>query len=304
MPVLTLKFKNEFIKDYRLGKGQSMTIGRRNDSNMIIENCTFYMNKAHMGGAFLGHRSDVTFNNCILWGDLAMEGGAEIALFHNSVTVINSDVMGGKGGVYLADDDVLNWEVGNIDIEPFFKDSSSSVFHLRLDSPCIDAGNNSLVTDATDLDGNPRIDNGIVDMGAYEFIHPVKVSVDIKPQSCPNPVNVKSKGVLPVAILGSDVLDVTDIELDTILLEGVGPLRGSYEDVANPVIDETECACTSEGADGYMDLTLKFEIQDIITALGDVFDGEMWMLHLTGKLKDGTPIEGTDCIVIKKKGKK
>ncbi|MBW1814996.1 MAG: FHA domain-containing protein, partial [Deltaproteobacteria bacterium] len=38
MPVLTLKFKNEFIKDYRLGKGQSMTIGRRNDSNMIIEN--------------------------------------------------------------------------------------------------------------------------------------------------------------------------------------------------------------------------------------------------------------------------
>ena len=38
MPVLTLKFKNEFIKDYRLGSGQSMTIGRRNDNNMVIEN--------------------------------------------------------------------------------------------------------------------------------------------------------------------------------------------------------------------------------------------------------------------------
>jgi pSer/pThr/pTyr-binding forkhead associated (FHA) protein len=38
MPVLTLKFKNEFIKDYRLGKGQSMTIGRRNDNNMVVEN--------------------------------------------------------------------------------------------------------------------------------------------------------------------------------------------------------------------------------------------------------------------------
>jgi len=38
MPVLTLKFKNEFIKDYRLEKGQSMTIGRRTDNNMVIEN--------------------------------------------------------------------------------------------------------------------------------------------------------------------------------------------------------------------------------------------------------------------------
>ena len=34
------------------------------------------------------------------------------------------------------------------------------------------------------------------------------VPIDIKPQSCPNPLNVNSKGVLPVAILGTDTFDV------------------------------------------------------------------------------------------------
>ena len=87
------------------------------------------------------------------------------------------------------------------------------------------------------------------------------------------------------------------------LLEGVSPLRGSYEDVASPVAEDTDCACTTEGTDGYMDLALKFETQEILSALGELIDDEMWVLHLTGNLKDGTPIEGTDCIVIKKKGK-
>ena len=104
--------------------------------------------------------------------------------------------------------------------------------------------------------------------------------------------------------MGSDILDVNDIDYDTILLEGIPSLRSSYEDVASPVIDETDCACTTDGADGYMDLTLKFKTQEIVAALGEVVDDELWMLHLTGNLKDGTPIEGTDCILIKKKGRK
>jgi hypothetical protein len=67
-----------------------------------------------------------------------------------------------------------------------------------------------------------------------------EVFVDIKPGSCPNPFNVKSKGVLPVAILGAEDFDVTMIDPSEILLsrdgieEGVPPLRWSYEDVATP----------------------------------------------------------------------
>jgi hypothetical protein len=46
------------------------------------------------------------------------------------------------------------------------------------------------------------------------------IYIDIKPQSFPNPLNVKSKGVLPVAILGTEDFDVSEIDVSSILLEG------------------------------------------------------------------------------------
>jgi hypothetical protein len=126
------------------------------------------------------------------------------------------------------------------------------------------------------------------------------VEVYIKPGSCPNPLNVKSKGVLPVAILGSEDFDVGMIDVASIRLADVAPIRSDYEDVAAPVIDGDECKCTEEGPDDYLDLTLKFDTQGIVEALGEVVNGEEWVLTLTGVLSDGTSIEGEDCIRVKK----
>ena len=135
------------------------------------------------------------------------------------------------------------------------------------------------------------------------------VPIDIKPGSCPNPINVKSWGVLPVAILGTADFDVTEINVSSIRLAGVAPQRfgSSIEDVAGPfpgVIQDTPSCqdCIQTGPDGFKDLTLKFSTQAIVRALGTVNDEECIVLELTGELKDGTSIVGEDVVRILKKG--
>jgi hypothetical protein len=136
------------------------------------------------------------------------------------------------------------------------------------------------------------------------------LQLDIKPGSCPNPLNVKvfekppkndksqKGGVLPVAILGTADLEIQDIDISSLFLEGVAPLRYGFEDVAAPVRDGVECECTGEGPDGHMDLTLKFRKSEIVSALGAVSDGDKIALTLTGQMADGTTFEASDCVKI------
>jgi hypothetical protein len=151
--------------------------------------------------------------------------------------------------------------------------------------------------------------------------------VDIKPGSCPNAFNIKPytydeatfmssgpempsdqsddlerkpEGVLPVAILGLEDFEVRDILPETILLNGVPPIRWEYEDVATPA--ETEdgyCGCNTERGDGFMDLTLKFKAEEIVDALGAVNDGDVVQLILTADLISGLPLYGGDCVLIR-----
>jgi hypothetical protein len=135
----------------------------------------------------------------------------------------------------------------------------------------------------------------------------IEVELDIKPQSCPNPLNVKSKGVLPVAILGTDDFDVMDIDPASILLEGllegIEPIRWSHEDVAKPFEGELR-GCNELGPDDLMDLTLKFRTQEVVGAIGEVNDGQERVLTIRGNLFDGTEFEGADCVIILSKGSK
>jgi uncharacterized membrane protein len=128
----------------------------------------------------------------------------------------------------------------------------------------------------------------------------IKVKVDIKPWSCRNPVNVRSHGVLPVAILGTEDLDVTTIDTASIRLAGVAPIRSDYKDVGSPKNDAKKCACASARKDGLIDLTLKFDTQKIVQAIGEVSRGDIVTLELTGTLNDGTPVEGADTVLILK----
>jgi hypothetical protein len=62
--------------------------------------------------------------------------------------------------------------VGNLTNAPLFVDPNAQDFRLQHDSPCINAGWNDYTLSSFDLNGNPRVVGGSVDIGAYEFQSP------------------------------------------------------------------------------------------------------------------------------------
>ena len=155
----------------------------------------------------------------------------------------------------------------------------------------------------------------------------IEVPIDIKPMSCPNPLNVKSQGVLPVAILGTVDFNVNDIDPTSVKLEGVTCIKWAVEDVTTPYepLGIPNCLdCSTNGPDGFLDLILHFNTQEIINKLenenlstGDIDlldivtisasainDGDCVLLTLTGNLFNEAPIiKGEDSVLILKKGK-
>jgi len=132
--------------------------------------------------------------------------------------------------------------------------------------------------------------------------HEVAVALDIKPQSCRNPVRYKTTGTLPVAILGTENFNVEDIDMSTVEVAGVSPLRWRMEDVAAPfypLIGRRDAFdCTTDGADGFKDVVMHFSMKEIRAALQSVHHGEVRTIHLSGELLDGSLMLGEDVIVI------
>ena len=118
----------------------------------------------------------------------------------------------------------------------------------------------------------------------FNVPEPATLVLDIKPGSDPNSVNLKSMGLLPVVAYGSEELDLTEIDLETLLLNGVEPRlmpdgswHVSFEDVDGDLL---------------LDLVMHLEMQ----ALG--IEPGMTELALTGALMDGTELQGADAIRI------
>jgi len=123
-------------------------------NNCVLYNCTLAGNTATlMGGQCAGGVSDSTLYNCIVWGNTAPNN----ANYDNRCTFYNSCTTPSPGGT------------GNITQNPLFVSSSSGNYRLQASSPCVNKGNNAHAFGHFDLDGRPRIINGTVDMGAYEF---------------------------------------------------------------------------------------------------------------------------------------
>lgn len=87
---------------------------------------------------------------------------------------------------------------------------------------------------------------------AQEMDH-VHVSIDIRPGSYPNPINLKSKGTVPVALLGSADFDVATADTSSVKF---GRMH-EFESGASPV----SFSLKDVNLDGYMDILFHFKIQ-------------------------------------------
>ena len=127
-----------------------------NTSSPMITNCTIYGNESEEGGGVYYHDSFGTVTNSIIWGNTPQG----LYLYSGNPVVTYSDIQGGYSGT------------GNINANPLFADAANADYHLQANSPCIDAGTNTVAPD-TDFEGDPRPQGLDNDMGADEYLFPI-----------------------------------------------------------------------------------------------------------------------------------
>jgi hypothetical protein len=152
-------------------------------SNPTLTNVTVSGNSATMnGGGIFNYDSLLNVHNSILWNNQDESGtgtiSATIYCESSTVTLTNSlaqdtggSGVGWVGGSYVDGGDNLDTDpLFKEDVDPSLAPSTGGDLHLQSSSPAVDTGDYSFVSGiSTDLDGNPRISGGTVDMGAYEF---------------------------------------------------------------------------------------------------------------------------------------
>jgi hypothetical protein len=190
-----------------------------------------------------------------------------------------------KGLVYLEEGDVL-WVASDDDVYVFLDGDTAwgqeilSVPHIAFfgtDSTVVTAAQAGYHTMTVKFIERCDIHSGIEITLNGAHLENAEIVIDIKPGSFPNSINLKKKGVTPVAILTGEGFDATTVDPASVEFAGASPLRWAQEDV---------------DSDGDIDLILHFETQELD------LDEDSTEASLTGNLLDGTPIEGSDSVRI------
>ena len=261
-----------------------------NESTPKIINCTFSDN---IGGGNaicnLGDTCNPIVRNCILWNLWDYSDNEILNLLGATINITYSDVQGGWPGLGNGNIDVDPcfvgpagyWHDNNTPADPtddFWVDGD---YHLLPDSPCINTGDPNYIADPneTDLDGQPRIFLGRVDIGADEFVPSLEVPMHFTPRK----LNPKSKGkwIKAHLVLPED-FTVEDVNTNS-------PAR-----IVEPFTADSVYMDVFLNEDGLVKIMAAFDRADFCSngsAQGNVV--------VIGRLTNGQYFYGTDTIRIK-----
>ncbi|HEY3266443.1 MAG TPA: choice-of-anchor Q domain-containing protein [Armatimonadota bacterium] len=152
------------------------------EGNLIFANATSANGSSHGAGVYAGAgcilRNNTIADNNSHWdptgpttgGAVYAESGCQLA---NNLVAFNTGPMAFTGLVTSHNDFFGEPAAGATDIaaDPLFANRAGGDYRLTAGSPCIDAGDDSVVpAGARDLDGMPRRLGAHVDIGAYEYV--------------------------------------------------------------------------------------------------------------------------------------
>ena len=226
--------------------GSGGGIGIQGSTGDITGN-TIFANTAATGGGIVVTSSIVKIANCILWGNSA-GNGPQIAATYSSTTFVRySAVQGGAEAAHVEPGCTLLWQEGNLTSDPIMDASH----HLTESSPCIDAGDPDYVAlnGETDIDGDPRVRHGRVDIGADEYFGTLTLTVASTAAGQPHISGVAITGDRPGTTPYSEILQRGQTVCLTAPLEWMIGARicklvhWTINGIAQPQAEHPESAC-------------------------------------------------------------
>ncbi len=149
------------------------------DCDIDIINSDIASNNPYFSNLYFFNNTNASILNSVIWINHIYDTNRVLYIIENSSCQISySDVLNGQNGINLSDNSTLQWLGTNISANPQFINVNSDL-HISENSPLINAGipdTTGLNIPAYDLDGNPRIDQGRIDIGCYEWQNNVNIN--------------------------------------------------------------------------------------------------------------------------------
>jgi len=273
-------------------------IYNRNESDPFIANCVF--EGQGYGRGVVSEVCSPTIVNCVFvdcrWTAIEQYGGLPViancifvgcryvgffdysnADIRNCLFYGNEDILMLDGGAQPILTDCLD------DVDPMFVDRWGGDYHLRVGSPCIDAGDSAAAAGIeTDLDGGARISGARVDMGVFEAAAMIEGELSVMPRII-NRASSRGRILARVRLPENVAIDEIDRNQALVLLPGGAAAERQY--------------VFAVGRAGQKRVNI-FAFFEVAALLAAVEQNGAVQVTVTGALIDGRRFLATDTVTI------